>query len=997
MSGRVLIEREVDGVAEATRFVAQRGDGGLRVAIVGHVHGNERVGGLTIARFHEVVCERLTRGSVLTLIANLDARAIDQRHTPDGRDMNRLWHKASLKRLREADPEGLCSEERRVLEVAPLLLGVDVILDLHSTSRPSPPHLVFRDDLRHAELGTRLGVKRMVTGIHEGAILGGGVCPDIGLDPGEPSDRLGFTLEAGEHHDPRNLGHAWDVVVRLLVELGMWDEVVTPVSPEYEVYEVVERYRQAPAGSPPYRFVEAAEALAASRRGPVRQLESFEPVEADEGLMVRRTGEVVRAEAPFTMLMPCPTAKPGEDLFYFCQRRHAALQARPQTDSDAQREASAIERMLDLLGDDDAQRGGTVVSFHARRTMDLCAELIARTARLPERHPHRRLVVVGRGVDDVDEAEARVIKRYQTAMRIALDAGVPIDRVQLLRGASLGWLRQLAEQASGEDRSALRLFLSARHPHTVSLLLAGDPERAFADGDFHQVRVALLIEATAVEPEGDGVRVRMARAGLFGARPELVRLAVALINSLKQEHAHLLADEAIGGRAVLAESLDADGAIHMRTPARAGERDASAALRGALLRSQIDSWRDAIRQEVPRVLRLDSAVALGGWLARMTVSTGILDAGTLRRLLVRPDGDGFIVDPDRVNDAYAPEAMLELMESTPRKEVPDQVVLAADVTRDTLERWTGWKRFVREVQTIPGNRGRDVDIAFSTAEIRDRVARWYHDAVQLARAEPGRWQLVIAGDGIAPQRDGEPDGASAVHAAHRAAVGESGLRYQRIQHVQGTHLAWMKDFLSTLGARPGAGEPVSLCWEAEHGGTVNVILLARRVDDVPVETWSIGGWTIERCAVVVHDPGHGRQDGLGLFTEPDHRGQLNQELVHFGRAHCEGLLHQAGWRISGRAGPTLLLRIETAVIEQIGRWVAAFRAERARVLARPAAERPGYLARMLGVADLRAVEALLVEVEAGGADVEIARRVWNGVSQRSPATSTEGGLDQAGG
>ena len=40
---------------------------------------------------------------------------------------------------------------------------------------------------------------------------------------------------------------------------------------------------------------------------------------------------------------------------------------------------------------------------------------------------------------------------------------------------------------------------------------------AFADGDFHQVRVALLIEATAVEPEGEGVRVRMARAGLHDA------------------------------------------------------------------------------------------------------------------------------------------------------------------------------------------------------------------------------------------------------------------------------------------------------------------------------------------------------------------------------------------------------------------------------------------------------------------------------------------------
>jgi hypothetical protein len=987
MTGRLEIAHSVGGVAEATRFVAVDAVGvplpGPRLAIVGHVHGNEVVGGLTIQRLHEQASQLITAGSVLTVIANVEARALDQRHTPTGRDMNRLWHKESLARLAAADPATLCSEERRVREVAPLLLGVDVILDLHSTSRPSPPHLVFRDDLRHAELGTRLGVKLMVTGLHEGAILGGGLCPDLGLDPGEFSPRLGFTLEAGQHTDPRNLDHAWSVVVRLLAALKMTDVVPEPVRPEYELYEVVERYLQAPAGTPPYRFIGADEALAAMRRGPVRRLESFELIEADEGMLVRRTGEVVRAEAPFTMLMPCPTAKPGEDLFYFCQRRHAALQARPQSDEVARIEAGAIERMLDLLGDEDAQRGGTVVSFHARRTMDLCAELITRVSRLPEGHPHRRLTIIGRGVDDTDEAEARVVKRYQQAIQWALAAGVPIDRVQLLRGASLGWLRHLSDQASG---ASLRLFLSARHPHTVSLLLAGDPERAFADGDFHQVRVALLIEATAVEPEGEGVRVRMARAGLFGARPELVRLATSLIASLQAEHRDLLADDALGVGNRLAASLDPDGAI------RLGASSATDALnlRDALFRAQMASWRAAVLQDVPSRLVLDGPAALGAWLARLTVTSGILDVVTLRKLLVRAlPGGAFEVAPEALNADLHPEDLLATADAAQGKVVPEQVLVAAEVDRDTLERWTGWKRFVREVQTIPGNRGRDVDVAFNTVDVRQRVVRWYQDAVALGRAEPGRWQVIIAGDGIAPTGTSEPaDEATDVVAAHQRLLAEPTVRYQRIQHVQGTHLAWMKDFLASISTRAGSGEPVALCWEAEHGGSVNVVLLARRIDDVPLEPWSLGGWVIERAAVVVHEPGRGRQDGLGLFTEPDHRGQVNQELLHFGRAHCEGLLHQAGWRIAGRAGPTLKLRVETAVVEQIGRWVAAVRADRARFEQLAAEGSYEIAARRLGITDLDAVVALVHASLEDGANVEVARRVWTAVGSwptRPPA------------
>lgn len=968
--------RGVDG-ATLVRVVDANGRDvpGPRVALVGHTHGNEIVGGAALRRFHAQMDGRLRAGSVLLLLNNLEAMALNLRHTPAGRDMNRLWDRASLQRIAASPVEALCYEERRVAEVAPLLRTSDVLLDLHSTSRPSRPHLVFRDDLRHAELAGKLGVRLMVTGIHEGAILGGGVCPDLDLAPGERGARIGFTLEAGQHTNPENVEHAWGVVVRLLVALGMWDEAVAPVAPDFEVYEVIERFVQAPEGAAPYTFVDEVGGAEAQRRGPSRRLESFEPVEADEVLLRRGASEVVRAEAPFTMLMPAPTAGPGEDLFYFCQRRHAALALRPQSDDAARLEAMAVERFLDLLTDDEGQRGATSVSFHARRTLDRCAELIGRVVRLPVGHPHRRLTVVGRGDDAVDETEARTGKRYQQAMARALAAGVPVDRVQLLRGASGAWLRQLALPEGGH---APRTFVSVRHPHTVSLLLAGDPDRAFAEGDFHHVAVALLVEAATVDPVDGEVRVRVNRAGLFGARPELVRVAMALVRSLQAEHGHLVADGALGPVAELAAWMDTDGGLRPATPPQL------AALRRVVLQLQERTWRQSLRHEVTRPVQLASAAELGAWLARVMATTGILDAHALLRLVVRPEGDGWRVDPALlVSDA--PRAEVSAPPSP--HDVPDQALDATDVDRDTLERWMGWKRFVREVQSVPGSRGRDLDLAFDGGSIRTTLCGWLDDARRLGAEEPGRWQVVIAGEGLSPRRPGEE--LARLFDAHAAVVRDPNVRYQRIQHAQGTHLGWMKALVDDVARRPAHGEPVSVCWETEHGGTVNVMLLCRRMDPPALTPWSLEGWEVVRCAVVVReaDTTGEHDDAVALFAAPDRRGGVNHELLHFGRAYCEGLLRQAGRRIAGRPGPAIRVALDSAVVELVSRWVSHVRDDRDELTSLSAGERGREVARRLGLQDAWLADALASAVVGDGTATDAARRIWSEARAWAGATA----------
>lgn len=939
--GAIAVVERYGGVEGVTRFATAVP--GPRVALVGLTHGNETVGRLVAERFASVVHGRLTAGEVVVVLANLEAARLDRRHTPDGVDMNRLWHRASLARLAETDPSTLCYEERRVRELAPVLREAEVLLDLHSTSRPSRPHLVFRDDHAHAVLAVQLGVRLMVTGIHEGAILGGGLTPDLDLDPGQPGRRVGFTLEAGQHTDPGNLEAAWGVVTRLLAALGMWADQPSPLSPEFEVYEVIERVRQAPAGVEPWVFPEIlpAEDPRASRSG--RRLESFELVAADEPVLVRGA-EVVRAEAPFTMLMPAPTAPPGDDLYYVCQRRHAAMAVRPPTDEQARLEAAAVERFTDLLRDDAIQRGELQVSFDRRRTLDLCADVIGRVARLPVGHPHRRITVVGRGDDDGSEGNVRHARRYHQALARAVAAGVPMDRIQLLQGAGLSWLRHVGALPGNDE---FRLFLADDHPWTVSLLLCGDVQRALADGDYHHVRVALVVEAGTVEVSGEGtvggagIESRVVRAGVLGARPELVRFATGVVAALRVAHDRGL-EEGRLRRLADAGFLRRDGSI--RLPPPGDERDA---LQRCLLADVLAGWRTRLRPHVVAA-PTRSGGALAHRLRVLMGATGIPDAGAIVRLAFEAQEGGWAESPPMLDVSWDVATWLAAPAATHR--VPEQVLDATDVDRDNFERWMGWKRFCAEVAVVVGARGRDLDLAWGAVPIRNRVLRWYNELAAAASASPGRWRLVVVGDGLRAVATSPSEARLAE--VHGALSSHPGLAYTRLQQTHRTQLGWLAGFLASVQSRPPGSAPVEIGWEAEHGGLINVILIARD----GTEESTLEGWTVERAAVVLQDVGADTGlSALALFTEPDDDGSVQAELLHFARTHAEGLLRQATRRTRLRGGPILdrpgfgpwqPLRERAEV------WILAMRAE-------PEERDPARWARRLGLVDPALAQALV--------------------------------------
>ena len=150
---------------------------------------------------------------------------------------------------------------------------------------------------------------------------------------------------------------------------------------------------------------------------------------------------------------------------------------------------------------------------------------------------------------------------------------------------------------------------------------------------------------------------------------------------------------------------------------------------------------------------------------------------------------------------------------------------------------------------------------------------------------------------------------------------------------------------------------------------------------MPSRPWTLQGWTFEACGVILADlEGAGNRDyKLALFTEANAEGAgLSQELVHFGRAHCSGLLKQAGWRRREASGAPPTWEMEGALVAQIARWIERVRGWRDLEGVHehdPAA----WVARRLNIADERLARALVSEMGRDGSVQEAAEALWSSV------------------
>jgi predicted deacylase len=298
---------------------------GARLIVTGAVHGNETCGTTAIRRvLADIAEQRLTivRGA-LTLVPVANPLAYERKQRQGERNLNRrLAPTPAPREFEDHVANWLC----------PLLERHDVLLDLHSFHTPGEPFAMLGpqdndgplEPFAHAAdeeaLGVRLGVRRIVDGwlgtYADGVArrraqpLPDGVAPadldeDYGVGTTEYMRRVGgwaFTLECGQHDDPRSPEVAYRAILNTLAHLRLIDAPVPAPASDVEalrLFEVVDRNDEGDRFS--------------------REWNSFDALRAGDLIGTRHDGTVLRADADVRIVFPNPAAKPGQEWFYLAR------------------------------------------------------------------------------------------------------------------------------------------------------------------------------------------------------------------------------------------------------------------------------------------------------------------------------------------------------------------------------------------------------------------------------------------------------------------------------------------------------------------------------------------------------------------------------------------------------------------------------------------------------------------------------------------------------
>lgn len=186
---------------------------GPNVTITALTHGNEFCGMTAVTWLFDNNV-RPTRGQLTLSFANVaayesfdPARPLESRFVD--RDFNRVWSAAIL------DSDDRSVEVRRARELRPVVVAADALLDIHSTTFPVSPMLVFKliDRSRALAATIREPLVHITTsgGHHQGGTL-------FEYGPlGDPAARNeGLLVECGQHFARRSGHIAIQTVLRFL-------------------------------------------------------------------------------------------------------------------------------------------------------------------------------------------------------------------------------------------------------------------------------------------------------------------------------------------------------------------------------------------------------------------------------------------------------------------------------------------------------------------------------------------------------------------------------------------------------------------------------------------------------------------------------------------------------------------------------------------------------------------------------------------------------------
>lgn len=275
-------------------YVAHGASSTPHVAIVGGIHGNEHCGPQAMRQIETQLQDgtlRLDRGRVTLIDANPEALEFNRRHTQGGDDLNRLWAFDFESRLAR---EAWGYEHHRVFELRDVIDNVDLLLDLHSASEPTPPFAICVDPKVSLDIATRLGtqfVVRQWDSLEDKVMIG------YLAKRGTPS----VVVECGLHFDPAIAAAAQETIYRFMHATGI--------------------LRRLPSGirkmSTPPTIVHVVEAI--QKRSPTFELErvfhGFEHIPRGTTICRDQVSEV-RAHQDCYVVLPHPHVRVGGDIIY---------------------------------------------------------------------------------------------------------------------------------------------------------------------------------------------------------------------------------------------------------------------------------------------------------------------------------------------------------------------------------------------------------------------------------------------------------------------------------------------------------------------------------------------------------------------------------------------------------------------------------------------------------------------------------------------------------
>lgn len=301
-------------LGELSRVLGRSGGGeGPTLVVLAGIHGNEPCGVLALDRvFRRLDADRPELGGRLVgLAGNLAALAQGRRYLDE--DLNRIWRRERLERLRSGQPPATAEDgelaelDREIQAVVDSAVGPVYVLDLHSVSGPGLAFTVLDDTLPNRAFALELGVP-MVLGIEEE--LPATVTHYLSRHAGF----VGAGFEGGQHEAPvavdRCEAAVWVAlqVARLLPAGVLSDEVersrLLLASHSGDLPKVVEvRHRHAITpqdrfeilpGLAGFQAVAEGQVLAHDRRGEVRSREGglllmplYQPLGDDGFFLVR--------------------------------------------------------------------------------------------------------------------------------------------------------------------------------------------------------------------------------------------------------------------------------------------------------------------------------------------------------------------------------------------------------------------------------------------------------------------------------------------------------------------------------------------------------------------------------------------------------------------------------------------------------------------------------------------------------------------------------------